>query len=98
MLMHAGIASQQDEHAFALLWHGRNSDMKRGAGRTVAAGLDKESTVITFSLVTVFPCAVTGSPLGTGEASDKSPGASPCWATLNETRHRRRRARNDLAR
>ena len=35
-----------------------------------AAELDNESTAITFSSVTVFPCAVTGSPPGTGEAPD----------------------------
>jgi hypothetical protein len=34
------------------------------------AELDNESTAIIFSSVTVFPCAVTGSPLGTGEAPD----------------------------
>jgi hypothetical protein len=41
-----------------------------GAAEGDAPELDNESTAITFSSVTVFPCAVTGSPPGTGEAPD----------------------------
>ena len=43
--------------------------------RTVAdaAQLDNESTATIFCSVAVFPCAVTGSPPGTGEAPNKSP-------------------------
>jgi hypothetical protein len=43
---------------------------RQGAAEGDALELDNESTAITFSSVTVFPCAVSGPPPGTGEAPD----------------------------